>query len=388
MEMSPGLEGLTGHHSLGLPTALSLISRGGARFDSIAPDFYPLDESLMLIGGAQDGISNNLNLLGLSIPPEGRAVLYMATAMAIHYLAYSFARPSTIALFTSKQVGFKSPAAFPFAMAFISPSSLCLLLLYGRIIDQYGPRAALRRTTMLCSCVLVSAAAAIMVLSDKMNGGPVISLFGFSFPLIKALVGALFIFRESYVQLLTSQHWSFMASVLNPSQSATWFAPISGLTSILSAVAGLLTSTVIKSVGLPGVLAFAGISLCISLVFSERAYSVAETVRLIYNRAHYTNLGMINENFVFLLSSMDLILKPSTIGKRRRKKLSIRWRNRVKQACSEKLQTCLLAFQHSADCFGRFCLAKPCRLCLMCALSPNLVKRFPRTANEQDGPER
>jgi hypothetical protein len=266
-------------HSSRLQGMLSIITRGGALSHPGSMSALGFAQSATaILGGEQDEALDNMSLLGLSIPPEGRAVLCMASAMAIHYLAYSLARPSTIALFTSKQVGFKNPAAYPLAMAFISPMSLCLLLLYGKMLDQHGPRGALKQTTMLCGGTLIVAAAAIKVLRDKMNGGPTISMFGSNFPLIKILVGVLFIFRESYVQLLTSQHWSFMASVLNPSQSATWFAPISGLTSILSAVAGLLTSKLINAVGLAGVLCLAGFFLFLSLFFSERAYAISQKV--------------------------------------------------------------------------------------------------------------
>ena len=45
-----------------------------------------------------------------------------------------------------------------------------------------------------------------------------------------------------------------MASILSPSQSAKWFSPISGLTSITSAIAGLGVTQVVEKVGLPGAL--------------------------------------------------------------------------------------------------------------------------------------
>jgi len=101
---------------------------------------------------------------------------------------------------------------------------------------------------------------------------------GSSMKLIQLLVGALFIFRESYVQLLTSQYWSFMASILTPDQSAKWFSPISGLTSITSAAAGLCVSNVVEAVGLPGALGLAGMILITSLIFTEKAYAISDAV--------------------------------------------------------------------------------------------------------------
>ena len=200
----------------------------------------------------------------LQISNEGKAVFFMSLAMAMHYLGYSFARPTTLSLFTSKKTGFVSPAAFPFAMAFVSPVSLILLMLYGKELHKNGPRLALRHTTFYCSFVLIASSILIKVFQDKS-----------SMRVVQSIVGVLFVFREAYVQLLTSQMWSFMASVLTPSQSATWFAPISGLTSISSAAAGMGVKSLIDKIGLLGVLGAAGASLISSVIFAEAAFAIA-----------------------------------------------------------------------------------------------------------------
>jgi len=200
----------------------------------------------------------------------------MAIAMSLHYLSYSIARPSTIALFTSAKTGFAgNTAAFPLAMAFISPTSLVLLVLYGKILNKAGPRGAVRQTTFLCASVLWASAALIYILQG-MEPIRIPLLGGSSMKLIQLLVGALFIFRESYVQLLTSQYWSFMASILTPDQSAKWFSPISGLTSVTSAIAGLGVSNVVEAVGLSGALGLAGLILTTSLIFTEKAYAISD----------------------------------------------------------------------------------------------------------------
>lgn len=205
-------------------------------------------------GGARKKEEASSTVRGLT--PQGLSVLYMAIAMSLHYLSYSIARPSTIALFTSATTGFAgNTAAFPLAMAFISPTSLSLLLLYGKILGRAGPRGAIRQTTFLVASVMCASGLLVHIMSNGFGSNVAIPLFGLAkLPILQALVGALFIFRESYVQLLTSQYWSFMASILNPEQSAKWFSPISGLTSITSAVAGLGVTQVVESVGLPGAL--------------------------------------------------------------------------------------------------------------------------------------
>lgn len=201
---------------------------------------------------------------------EGKSVAWMAAGMALHYLGYSFARSITIALFTSASTGFpNSNFAFPLANAFVSPMSLLLLLSYGRILDSYGPRGALKRSTLGCAFGICLASMGLAIAKET-------GITVFDIPATKFITAPLFVFRESYVQLLTSQYWSFMASVLTPDQSAKWFAPIAGLTSIASAVGGIAVRFLTSKVGLAGTLGCTGVALCASLLATERAYSIAD----------------------------------------------------------------------------------------------------------------
>ena len=212
--------------------------------------------------------------------PQAKAVLNMAIAMSLHYLAYSLARPTTLALFTSAETGFAgNHGAFPLAMACISPTSLALLLIYGKILHSSGPRVALRQTTHLCSLGVGLSSIVIYALKQQLkvlsttSTDTTVQTFTW---VLKAIVGILFIFRESYVQLLTSQYWSFMASVTTPQQSSRWFAPITGLTSITSAIAGLGVSVLVDRLGLTGTLCVASTVLMTSTFFTERAYSISD----------------------------------------------------------------------------------------------------------------
>ena len=249
-----------------------LIARGGATIAASSVLASTIETVLPVTvtgGGTTKEFSGDFKILGISLTPQGRSVLFMAIAMSLHYLGYSLARPSTLALFTSTSTGYSSPAAFPLAMAFVSPTALLLLIGYGRLLDKYEPRGALARTSLFCAGTLSIAAAAIILLQES-------GLTFMSTPVVKFVIGPLFVFRESYVQLLTSQYWSFMASVLTPTQSARWFAPISGLTSITSALAGLGVSTVVDKLGLPGALIGTSFMLLLSLFAAEKAYSIAE----------------------------------------------------------------------------------------------------------------
>jgi ATP/ADP translocase len=67
-----------------------------------------------------------------------------------------------------------------------------------------------------------------------------------------------------------------MASVLTPNQSAKWFAPIAGLTSISSVIGGTAVSILSKHLNLSGALACTAVALLISLFATGSAYSIAE----------------------------------------------------------------------------------------------------------------
>jgi ATP/ADP translocase len=270
-------------HLPALRNALS-IGRGGA---ILAAASVATDAALALSGGAVQSPAKSpaklhakaatkspskepSKVLGFSVTPQGKSVLCMALAMACHYLGYSLARPVSIALFTSASTGYKgSAAAFPFAMAFVSPAALLLLVGYGRVLERFGPRGALMQSTAFCSLIVTLSAIAI---EGFLRTGLMVG----SIPAVKLITGPLFIFREAYVQLLTSQYWSFMASVMTPNESAKWFGPIAGLTSIASAVAGVAVSPLVERIGLSGALMGTGLMLMLSLMGASAAYEIAD----------------------------------------------------------------------------------------------------------------
>lgn len=251
-----------------------LVGRGGATILAASGAASLVDPAIIALrGGAPKKVSKaeSKPRSKLQITEEGKSVLCMAIAMSLHYLGYSFARPITVALFTSASTGYPGiPGAYPFTMAFVSPLSLILLMAYGRILEKDGPRRALKKTSFLCSIAILMASA--LMEATQRSG---VAFWGI--PAMKFITGPLYLFRESYVQLITSQYWSFMASVLTPNQSAKWFAPIAGLTSISSAVGGMAVSGLTKKLKLSGTLACTGLALLSSIVATEKAYLIAES---------------------------------------------------------------------------------------------------------------
>lgn len=258
-----------------------MIGRGGAAIYAATSAADAVVKTVSPGGGFGGGAktkakapssSTGERILGFPVSPEGKAAFYMAVAMALHNFGYAIARSITVTLFTSGSTGFAGyAAAFPLAMSFVSPISLFLLMGYGNLLDRFGPRGALTRTTLLCSLILLLSAVSVSFLQQRTD-----LVVGDSIAAVKLITGPLFIFREAYVQLLTSQYWSFIASVLTPNQSSVWFAPISGLTSITSALSGSLVSRFVKLLGLPETLIVTSFSLLLSLVGSHNAYEIAD----------------------------------------------------------------------------------------------------------------
>lgn len=258
-------------------------------------DLLEEDDASILVRGGGNGLgaSNNKTSNSNSVvsfittllsSPRTLAALSMATCMSLHYLAYSLARPATMTLFTSSRLGFGGDgggsvsSAYPLAMTFIGPASFVLLLLYGIALDAGGPYGALKLTTLGCASIL-GLSALVVDRMDAMipNDVDVVAAGSTTASrMTRYIVGALFVFRESYVQLLTSQHWSFISSILTPSESSRWFAPISGLTSITSALAAAGVGKMSALLGLQGVLLVAALVLSGSIGFGRMAYSIAE----------------------------------------------------------------------------------------------------------------
>ncbi|GMH98893.1 hypothetical protein TrLO_g14205 [Triparma laevis f. longispina] len=240
-----------------LSAAHALLVRGGSASISTSS----------LRGGVASTLTNTGFALGLE--PPALSVLMMALAMSLHFFGYEFARSATLTLFTSKTSGFNSNSALPLVLACVCPASLVLLNFYTGLLDAVGPRATLRGTAAFCSAGLAAFAVVISSLVGRNGGGP-------PGKLIKFFVFSLFVFREAYVQLLATQHWSFMGSVLNASKGATWFGPIAGASSASSAVAGYTIGPLVNKFGVCGLLILASISLVGSLILGEVAYEISE----------------------------------------------------------------------------------------------------------------
>jgi ATP/ADP translocase len=218
-----------------------------------------------------------------NLPPRASSIIYMAAAMSLHYGGYEFLRNSCLALFTSSEVGFSNAAAFPLANALISPFSLVVIWIYGRLLDYGGPRYALRNTTLM-SIVFVLLASTIL----QCNTPHIVQ---------QAVIGLSFLFQNSYSYMLSSQQWSFTDSVMTPNEGAfsryslmveirrltkmnelgaTYFSAITGFGSIVCVICGSLVPLLLPYTGLVGLFALTSVTLTASMLLADRAYFLAE----------------------------------------------------------------------------------------------------------------
>lgn len=194
--------------------------------------------------------------------PRTSSIILMAIAMAFHFGGYEFVRNSCLALFTSSDHGFASPAAFPLANGLVSPFSVGLLWLYSQQLEAGGPRLALRRSTLASILVIALTAAGL-----SLNLPPILS---------QILVGAIFLFQNSYQYLLYTQQWSFLTSIMTPEEGARWFASLAGLSSVVCSLAGSLVPVLLPRLGLLGLMAVTCVTLTVTLICQDRAYALSQ----------------------------------------------------------------------------------------------------------------
>ena len=228
-------------------------------------------------GGGDDGNSSstesNKSILQKP-PPRAMSCIYMAIAMAFHFGGYEFARSGALALFTSSKTGFSHPAAYPFAIGLVTPASFTLLYWYGLLLKAKGPRFALKTTSALSVSILTIGCITLGTLF-KMNTGTTSGIIGIA---SRIVVGCLFVFQNSYAHLLYTQQWSFLGSVMTPSEGTKYFSAIAGLSSLICTGAATIVHTLASTVGLLGLIAGTCITLTLSLLCADHAYALSEIV--------------------------------------------------------------------------------------------------------------
>lgn len=239
-----------------LPVA-TLLSLGATR-DSVSPSD---DHDAGTRGN--DKVTNQDN----NMDPRLRSILYMGGAMSLHFGGYEFFRNACLAIFTSSDYGFRSPAAFPLANGLVSPFSLILLGYYSQQLFQRGPRVALRKTTIM-SILVVLASSGMLKVCRTANLPAHVG---------QVVIGLTFLFQNSYQYLLYTQHWSFAGSVLTPDEGSRWFPALAGFSSVVCSITSSMVPYILPYSGILGLMALTSITLLGSCILGDIAYSLSET---------------------------------------------------------------------------------------------------------------
>lgn len=205
----------------------------------------------------------------MTMSPKIRSIMDMAMASSLHFAGFELARMGTMALFTSGRTGFNSPAAAPFCTACVSPVSLMVLWAYTSSLERRGPRQSLWYSTLAFGLLLATSSLFIYALEPYVDQHQVYR------DLARMVIFGLSVCQNALVQLLYTQHWSFLGSIC----PQVWFAPIAGLGSVASTLAALAVSPLVDRVGLTGLLFASSWFLVASAMFGDHAYRIAQLVR-------------------------------------------------------------------------------------------------------------
>ena len=151
--------------------------------------------------------------------------------------------------------------ALSFTVAVGSPISAMVLFLYARSIKRNGPRVTLLVSNICCLILL----GLMSVACGSLKG-----FWGQSSVLL------FFCFREIYVSLLSTQQWSFIASVLD-SKTSNYLVTFAGVVSVASAVGGCSVEYLVTLGGVRALLITAFVSCGFSFISAEIGTYLART---------------------------------------------------------------------------------------------------------------
>ena len=206
------------------------------------------------------------------LSPRLQCILWMTLASSCHYVGYELARTATFALFTSPRHGFSNGWAVSLATACVSPCSMMLLWIYTRLYDEFGPRKTLMMTCLAFSGLLMAGGTVLSICMTRQNDSTN-PLYWLTWN--RGILFALFTFQNAMVYLVSTQHWSFLGSVVTSATQTSWAA---GVGSVFSTVGGMASGA--YSEDLAKLFLGAGLCLLASAWCGDVSYRIAETVRV------------------------------------------------------------------------------------------------------------
>eukprot|EP01035_Chromulina_nebulosa_P027048 gene27048-35505_t len=183
----------------------------------------------------------------------------MCAGLCVHFFGYECARAASIALLAARETGLGNQA-LPLTVALGSPAGALVLFLYTRSIKKHGSRYTLRVSNLFCCAFFGS-----MTFFTAFYGSHFKSSAG-HFAIV-----SFYAIREIYVSLLSTQHWAFIASHLDRSNSS-YLVTFTGVVSIASAAGGIAIEHVVYLGGVKLLMVVSFVSVMITFFCSEVSY--------------------------------------------------------------------------------------------------------------------
>jgi len=135
------------------------------------------------------------------------------------FCGYEFIRSTAESIFLSHF----SAESKPYALSCVPVMMLLLIYLYGRLLSAVGSARA------MAGSMLVSAAVFTLAFFGLKTGNKWLAFF-------------LYVFKESYVVIISEQYWSFVNSTLKDEEGRVFNGPVAGFGAFGSLVGGFLLS--------------------------------------------------------------------------------------------------------------------------------------------------
>lgn len=148
-----------------------------------------------------------------------KAVFLAGLSATFLFCGHEFIRSTSESIFLSRF----SATSKPYALSCVPVLTIALIYLYGRLLSAAGSARAMAGSMLVSGAVLTLAFFALK------TGNRWVAFF-------------LYVFKESYVVILSEQYWSFINSTLKDEEGRVFNGPVAGLGAFGSLAGGFLLS--------------------------------------------------------------------------------------------------------------------------------------------------
>lgn len=180
-------------------------------------------------------------------------------------------------------------ASKPYALSCVPVMMGLLIYLYGRALSAYGGARSMAGS-MLFACAVFAAA----YFSLESLGRP--------------LVFFLYVFKESYVVIISEQYWSFINSVVRDEEGKVFNGPVAGLGALGSLIGGFLLGHYAVRLHTESFILLSAVCFLPAMVLILKAYSSAGEPRPSADeeggKKGHIHLGILRENRTVLFIAL------------------------------------------------------------------------------------